>query len=196
MSRSSCHPGSVLSEQSLAQRLETGRTPVREALQRLCRDGLVLILPRRGILVSEINPGTQLRLLEVRRQIERLVAGAAASRATEPQARAFSAVSRGMLEAARKADGLAFMRLDRELNVLVCEAGKNEFAARAMSLMHGLSRRFWYQHYRDAADLPFAARLHADLADAISRRRPDEAAAASDRLLDYIEEFTRKTVDG
>ena len=45
-------PETILSEQSLAPRLGIGRTPIREALQRLARDGLVVILPRRGILVS------------------------------------------------------------------------------------------------------------------------------------------------
>ncbi len=49
-------PGSVLSESALAQDLGIGRTPIREALQRLTREGLVVILPRKGILVSEINP--------------------------------------------------------------------------------------------------------------------------------------------
>ena len=63
-------PGTVLGEQSLAQRLQIGRTPIREALQRLARDGLVVVLPRRGILVSEINIRTQLRLLETRRVLE------------------------------------------------------------------------------------------------------------------------------
>jgi DNA-binding GntR family transcriptional regulator len=67
-------PETILSEQSLAQRLGIGRTPIREALQRLARDGLVVILPRRGILVSQINLKTQMRLLEVRRELERLMA--------------------------------------------------------------------------------------------------------------------------
>ena len=48
-------PGTVLSEQALSVRLKIGRTPIREALQRLARDGLVAIMPRRGIMVSEIN---------------------------------------------------------------------------------------------------------------------------------------------
>src|SRR4051812_17897186 len=53
-------PGMVLGEQNLVQRLGIGRTPIREALQRLARDGLVVVMPRRGILVSEINVRTQL----------------------------------------------------------------------------------------------------------------------------------------
>src|SRR5579862_5579940 len=66
-------PGTILSEQTLAVRLKIGRTPIREALQRLARDGLVVIMPRRGIMVSEINLRLQLRLLEVRRELERLM---------------------------------------------------------------------------------------------------------------------------
>jgi DNA-binding GntR family transcriptional regulator len=76
-------PETILSEQSLAQRLAIGRTPIREALQRLARDGLVVILPRRGILVSQINLKTQMRLLEVRRELERLMARGAAEGATQ-----------------------------------------------------------------------------------------------------------------
>jgi DNA-binding FadR family transcriptional regulator len=63
-----------------------------------------------------------------------------------------------------------------------------------MGLMHGLSRRFWYQHYRETADLPLAARLHAEVAEAIARRDPEKAAAASDRLIEYIESFARSTL--
>ncbi len=67
-------PGAVLSETTLAQQLGFGRTPVREALQRLAREGLVVIFPRRGILVSEIDVKRQLALLEVRRERERRMA--------------------------------------------------------------------------------------------------------------------------
>ena len=62
-----------------------------------------------------------------------------------------------MRRASDQADDMTFMRLDRALNDLVSEAARNEFAARAMGLMHGLSRRFWYQHYREAGDLPLSA---------------------------------------
>ena len=55
--------------------------------QRLARDGLVVIMPRRGIMVSEINLRLQLRLLEVRRELERLMARLAAERATPDERR-------------------------------------------------------------------------------------------------------------
>jgi len=56
-------PGTVVSEAMLSKRLGIGRTPIREALHRLARERLVQILPRRGIVVSEINVLAQLRLL-------------------------------------------------------------------------------------------------------------------------------------
>jgi DNA-binding GntR family transcriptional regulator len=188
-------PGMVLSEQMLAQRLDIGRTPIREALQRLARDGLVLILPRRGILVSEINVRTQLRLLEVRRELERLLARLAAERATPAERAEFDEIAAGMLAASEAADDMAFVRLDLQFNNLVSQAARNEFATRSMALMHGLSRRFWYQHYKEVADLPLAAKLHAEVAQAIARRDTAAAAAASDRLIDYIQDFARKTVE-
>jgi DNA-binding GntR family transcriptional regulator len=188
-------PETILSEQSLAARLGIGRTPIREALQRLARDGLVVILPRRGILVSQINLKTQMRLLEVRRELERLMARGAAERATPEESASFAVIAREMRRASDESDDMTFMRLDRQFNELVSQAARNEFASRAMGLMHGLSRRFWYQHYRESGDLPLSARLHAEVAEAIAKRNPEAAAKASDRLLDYIESFTRKTIE-
>ena len=188
-------PGTVLSEQVLAQRIDIGRTPIREALQRLARDGLVVILPRRGILVSEINLRSQLRLLEVRRELERLMSRLAAERATPAESQEFAELAREMMKASRDADDLAFMRLDRRFNALLAQAARNEFATRSMGLMNALSRRFWYQHYKEAADLGLAAKLHAEVAQAIATRNGEAAATASDRLVDYIESFARKTLD-
>ena len=188
-------PGTILSEQALAQRLKIGRTPIREALQRLARDGLVVIMPRRGIMVSEINLRLQLRLLEVRRELERLMASLAAERATPEERAEFAEIARAMMEAAAKSDDIAFMRLDERFNVLIATAARNEFARRSMGLMNALSRRFWYQHYQQVADLPLAAKLHAAVAEAVSQKKAKAAATASDKLIDYIEDFARKTLD-
>ena len=96
-----------------------------------------------------------------------------------------------MDRAAKTNDDIAFMRLDRELNRLMIEAAHNDYAARSMKLLQGLSRRFWYMHYREAADLPLCARLHANQARAIAQGNGEAAARASDKLMDYVENFTR-----
>ena len=187
-------PGSAVSETALSQRLGIGRTPIREALQRLARERLVTILPRRGIIVSEINVKSQLRLLEVRREVERLVAKSAARRATPGERARFLELARRFEKSAKTNDDVSFMRVDREFNELSVMAARNEFAAGAMSLMHSLSRRFWYIHYKQAADMPLTAKLHADIARAISAGEEAAAGKAMDKLLDTVAKFTRDTV--
>ncbi len=185
----------MVSEAILSRRLGVGRTPVREALQRLAREWLVVIMPRRGIVVSDIDPVRQLRLLEARRDIERFLGRTAARRASLAQRIQFRAIADGMDDAGDAADDIAFMRLDRAFNLLVLEAAGNEFAAAAMNLMNGLSRRFWYMHYKQAADLPLAARLHAAIARAIADGDQDGAGRSSDALVDYIQAFARATIE-
>lgn len=188
-------PGLVISETALAGRLGIGRTPVREALHRLAREGLVVIMPRRGIMVSEIDLRAQLRLLEVRRVLERMMAGLAAVRATADERTEFSDLAARMRAAASDNDDISFMRLDDRFNRLFTDAARNEYARRSLGLMQGLSRRFWYQHYRQVGDMPQAAKLHADVAEAIAARDRQRAEDASDRLVDYIESFARRTLD-
>jgi len=188
-------PGAMVSEAQLSRRLGVGRTPVREALQRLAREWLVVIMPRRGIFVSEIDVARQLRLLDARRVLERLLAQSAAGRCSPAQRVQFAEIATGMDRAAKRSDDLSFMRLDREFNLLLLDAAGNEFAAASMGLMNGLSRRFWYVHYRQVADLPLAARLHAATACAVAAGQESEAGAASDALVDYIETFARKTIE-
>lgn len=187
-------PGQVVSEAELSALTGIGRTPIREALQRLARERLVNILPRRGVVVSEINVKSQLRLLEVRRELERLIARSAARRAGEAERSRLRELAKQFEKSARTDDDVAFMRTDREFNEACSAAAHNEFAAGAMSLMHSLSRRFWYIHYKQAADMPATAKLHADIARAIADGDEERAARASDRLLDAIEKFTRDTV--
>ena len=69
-------PGSIWSEAELSAKLGIGRTPVREALQRLEGDHLVRILRRHGAQITEINVVEQLLLLELRRDLDRSIATA------------------------------------------------------------------------------------------------------------------------
>jgi DNA-binding GntR family transcriptional regulator len=188
-------PGSVLTESALTARVQIGRTPIREALQRLKVDGLVSVLPRRGILISDVNVQTQLKMLEVRRQLEGLLVRLAVARIKDGERRHFRDVAERIEKAAREEDGIEFMRVDREFNSLLTTAAQNDILHKAMGLMHGLSRRFWYFYYEEVADLPLCAQRHAEVARAIADGNEEAAAAASDRLSDFIEKFTRAALD-
>jgi DNA-binding GntR family transcriptional regulator len=187
-------PGSAVSEAMLSQRLGIGRTPIREALQRLARERLVSILPRRAVIVSDINVKSQLRLLELRREVERLLARSAARRATAEERARFGELANQFEQSARRNDDIGFMRVDRAFNELCVTAARNEFTVSAMRLMQSLSRRFWYHHYKQTPDMPETAKLHADMARAIAAADEERAAAATDCLIDKIEAFTRATV--
>jgi DNA-binding GntR family transcriptional regulator len=187
-------PGAAISEAELSQRLGIGRTPVREALQRLAREHLVQILPQRGVLVSDIDIKRQLRLLETRREVERLVVCCAARRATEAERTRFEQLAVEFETAARTGNQIMFMRADKEFNDLSVKGARNEFAAGAMGLMHGLSRRFWFLHHKQANDLEKIAGLHAELSRAISLNDEAGAARALDALIDHNQAFTKETV--
>lgn len=187
-------PGTVLSESALTARLGIGRTPVREALHRLAKEGLVMVLPRRGVIVPEINLARHLSLLELRREVERLIARKAALRASAQERSAFRLLAEGFAAAAAAHDDIAFMRHDKAFNAMTLAACRNEYAAGAMALMQGLSRRFWYRHYQQALDLSRCALLHRDVALAIAEGDEAAAATASDALIDYIEAFARATI--
>jgi DNA-binding GntR family transcriptional regulator len=187
-------PNSLISEHALGKHLGLGRTPIREALQRLAREGLVIILPRRGMFVAPVDIGAQMRLIEVRRRVEELLAGGAARRANAEERRAFQYLADDMERAAQQADDLTFMRLDREFNTLLTVACRNEFAAAAIGLFAGLSRRFWFFNYKRFASLPKVARLHAAVARAVARGDDKAARGASNALMDHIAQFTSSTV--
>lgn len=187
-------PGAAVSEQQLVEMTGIGRTPIREAIQRLAREHLILVLPQRGLLVAQIDFNKQLKLLETRREIERLVCRSAARRATEVERKRFAELAQEFLRASSKNDDVAFIRTDREFNELTLQAARNEFAEGAMRMLHGLSRRFWYLHYKQSADMPEMARLHAAVATAIHKADVQGAGEALDRLVDNIEAYTKATV--
>lgn len=187
-------PGSKISEKALNRSLGFGRTPLREALQRLAIEGSVKILPRSGVIVSEIDLADQLNMIEVRRELEKIIAGRAARLAMEDQRRVFAKLAEDFDRAAEENDSNIFIETDREFNALSIATAQNKYVAYAIGPIEAQTRRFWYLHFKRFGDLSRVTKLHAHIARAIAAN--DEAAArdASDRLIDYVEEYTRKTL--
>lgn len=185
-------PGSVVSEAMLSERIGIGHTPIREALQRLGREHLVQILPRRGVVVTAIDVGHQLQILETRRELDRLIARSAAARSTLPEREAMTAIAQSMEAAVKSGDLLAFLHWDNEMNRLAGQSARNMVAASAVAALHSASRRFWFYHHHDQANATL--RLHVALARAIATGKGDKAAEASDRLIDDLFEFAHRTL--
>jgi DNA-binding GntR family transcriptional regulator len=187
-------PGSKISEKALNRSLGFGRTPIREALQRLSIEGYVKIVPRSGVIVSEIDVNDQMNLIEVRRELEKIIAGRAARLAIDLQRQQFKELAEDFERAAQQNDESIFIEADREFNQLVVETAQNKYVTYALAPIEAQTRRFWYLHFKRFGDLPKVANLHASIARAISGNDEAKARHASDKLLDYVEEYTRKTL--
>ena len=82
-------PGSVATEGALIERLGLGRTPVREAIQRLAWEGLLEVRPRAGVAIAPLHAGDWLRVLDARRGVEIILARSAARFVTREAAEQF-----------------------------------------------------------------------------------------------------------
>jgi DNA-binding GntR family transcriptional regulator len=187
-------PGAVVSEAILSRQLGIGTTPIREALHRLAREYLVQIIPRRGVVVTSIDVRLQFEVLETRRELDRLLASAAARRATQSDKAAIAALVGPTEKAAARQDIKEFLRMDVQLNALLSRAARNAVAAETVAKLHAVSRRFWYFHLDAPRHLAETARRHVGVVKAVAAGEPTEAAAASDHLIDYLVTFSQQTL--
>jgi DNA-binding GntR family transcriptional regulator len=133
-------PGTLLREEQLTGRLGLGRTPVREAIQHLRREGYVTILPRRGTLVSEISITDLAAIYEVRTRLESWGARLAAERAgaADRQEAELLVAALGSVDAD---DYEELLRTDRRIHRFVYRCAKNPFLAETLDHYHNLSLR-------------------------------------------------------
>lgn len=187
-------PGTFLSELALSKQLGIGRTPIREALLRLSYEGLVVIIPRRGVFVTEIDVNEHFRMIEFRREVERLVVRLACRRATPEECANLAQIAREMEDVAEQSDSTRFIRIDQRMDQAIYAAARNPFASKALRTMSSLTRRFWFRYHKGIIDVPRCARLHARIARAVSERDDGAAAEHLGTLLDYIEQMTHASV--
>ena len=180
-------PGSTCSETDLQQLIGIGRTPVREALQRLSREGLVEILPRKGIKISNVEYQGQFLRVELARTLLALMARTGAIRATSKQKHAFSEIAIAYDNVSQTPDLDSIMQLDKSMFELLCSACHNEHICRATRILMGENRRLRYIHFKKHADIPVFARIRAELARALVQGDPETAEAIVHRRMDYIE---------
>ncbi|MGQ9367526.1 GntR family transcriptional regulator [Azospirillum sp. ST 5-10] len=188
-------PGSMVSEGTLMDVTGLGRTPVREALQRLALERMVEIHPRRGIVIPPVSVEVQLKLLELRRAVEELAVRMATHRATAEQRRAMLGLAADLERLEDTDDIHAFGELLKAIHDSVGAAAQNEYLQLAMMPLQGLSRRFWFANLKDRrAELRSGARLHAATLRAVACGDEAAAAAASLALNDYLTDFAYRTL--
>ena len=177
-------PDSFVSESSLMEVTGLGRTPIREAVQRLARNHMLRIHPNKGIEIPRISVEDQLSRLEVRRAVEVLAVGLACERASLAEFESMRTLADSLTG---EHDLSAYAETVRQTHALILSATHNLYLAEAMLPLQGMSRRFWLMHIREEhKEVTDGSRLHRELLDAITRRDQEAARLASLALNDYL----------
>ncbi|MCO5064581.1 MAG: GntR family transcriptional regulator [Rhizobiaceae bacterium] len=178
-------PGSLVTEGALIERIGLGRTPVREAIQRLAWEGLMSVRPRAGLQIAPLDPADWPRVLETRRGPEIILARSAARLMAEPMAARFEAAMDAMQDAAAANDLAHFLEADKLLDDALGEITDNPFAARVAGPLQAHSRRFWFR-YRSPGGLEESARRHVAVIRAMLAKDERVAGDEASRLIDLL----------
>jgi DNA-binding GntR family transcriptional regulator len=169
-------PLSTIDERRLMEELDMGRTPVREALQRLAFEGLVTIIPYRGTLASGLDMSDLDQIMEIRIPLETLAARHAAERISREEVEALRELVSGYdiprLCAERRFDEL--LHLDQRFHDGVSLIARNKFVVRTLRNLRDLTWRFYIvYHKRHPAAPTDSFNNYVQIIDALERHDPD-----------------------
>jgi DNA-binding GntR family transcriptional regulator len=159
-------PGSVVQEARLREELVIGRTPIREALQRLALENLVKSVPHRGTFVTDVNITDLARITEVRVVLESHAARLAAERLATADRAAIQELL-DVLEAGGATDQRQLMRLDQQIHRQIHRAARNYFLESTLEQYLNLSLRLWYLVLDQEVRLREAVAEHLELLRAV-----------------------------
>ena len=159
-------PGSVVNEARLRDELKIGRTPIREALQRLARENLVRSVPHRGTFVTDVNISDLARITEVRVVLEANAARLAAEKVTTSDRDAIAEVLQ-QLQRGYVTDQRELMQLDQRIHRLIYRTAHNQFLEATLERYYNLSLRLWYLVLDREVRLREAVDEHVELLRAI-----------------------------
>ena len=182
-------PGAVIDEAALIAELGLGRTPIREALQRLALEKLVDIVPRRGMFVTEIGITDLQRLFEVRMVLESMAARLAAQRGHPEHWRRMEAALGGIDRNQAEMDNEVLITIDEACHLIMYEAADNEFLLDTLSGMYALSLRLWYYSLAKIGRMRSTVLEHGDILEAL---RAGEADRAAGLLEEHIDSFQQE----
>lgn len=178
-------PGSIATEGALIERVGYGRTPVREAVQRLAWEGLVEVRPRAGLAIAPLHAGDWVKVIDARRGAEMVLARSAARFLTREAAELFRDSALAMQKAVITGNVIAFLEADKSLDTAMAMAADNPFAVRLVAPLQTHSRRFWFRFQSDTG-LADAAERHLGIIRAVTEGDADGAEHATGELMDLL----------
>lgn len=184
-------PGDVIREDELQRTLGLGRTPIREALQRLVRDQFVTVIPRRGMYVSNIDVAELGLLYETRATLEPFAMRLACARGEQ---RHWDEMSEVLSHATAASTPDELIAIDRRCREIVWEAADNRFLTDTLDMLYAQSDRLWHLYLGDVADLHLMIAEHREILDALLRGDADRAAELIEAHMRAFDEQIRHAV--
>ena len=182
-------PGTRMMEVELAKEIGVSRTPIREAIRKLEKEGLVTIEPRRGAYASQISTEDMVEILEVRQNMEGLAAFFAASRMQPEQLTELKEISEHYNAAVQSGDMEEMIKHDTRFHRIIVESCNNKILVQMIEQLQELVLRFryiYYDNFRRAENMPEEHQL---ILDAIESGDAEAARNAADVLIDRLKEL-------
>lgn len=180
-------PGERLMEIHLADRLGVSRTPIREAIHKLEREGLVTIIPRRGAEVAQITEKSMNDVLEVRRALDALCVELACDRITEEGLENLKNACDNFEQCVKTKDSKKIAQADVALHDIIVQATGNQ---RLIQLVNNLSEqmyRYRFEYIKDSSQHKTLVEEHRIIYQSIMAKDKETAAAAARTHIDNQE---------
>jgi DNA-binding GntR family transcriptional regulator len=171
-------PGDFLNIATLVDKLAIGRTPINHALHRLSTEGLVQIIPRKGVVVAPLSIDDALHLIEVRLANERLCARLAAERITAAEVGDLRSVADAFDAAVLTRDMPLIMTCDRLFHERIAAASGNSILIEILKVLHARSQRFWAISLAAEGHLAEVTVEHQEIVAALAANDVDAAVRA------------------
>jgi DNA-binding GntR family transcriptional regulator len=178
-------PGEKLTETGLAERMGISRSPVREALQALSRDGLITVEPRRGARVNRLDAHDAADLYACRLLLEPPCTALAAAALTAATAADLEAAFQRMAAAVAAHDSMEYVDALKHYNWTVLAACPNRILSDYAQSSWRSALRYWDLLVRGSGNYPAESLARNEKLQAAIRAR--DAAAASQAATDILE---------
>lgn len=169
-------PGALINESELRHELSLGRTPIREALQRLANERLVMIVPRRGMFVTEIGLADLPRIFEIRLALEPAAVRFAAQRGLPLHWQQMQMLLDSSLVDGQQVDNERMIVIDQACHELIYQAAQNPFLIDTLSTLYALSLRLWFFSLSQIGSMAQALDEHRQILAALRQQDGDQAA--------------------
>ncbi len=182
-------PGTRMMEVDLADDMGVSRTPVREAIRKLEKEGLVTIEPRRGAYASDISIKDMVDVLEVRQNLEGMAAALAARKVTEEEKRDFIKASQAYNDAVSSGNTEEIIKCDEYFHQLIVNYSNNKTLMQLLSQVQELALRFRYIYYDDFSRYERMPMEHEEIEEAILSGDTKKARVVAEKHVENLKEF-------